>query len=107
MSSDSLKQFIDEKFLNDETIQNQLKATDSLDEFANLMVSLGGDLNYSFTDEEVRALVIEKVEKDKEGLDEESQHDIDKAMATIWKKGKFVEVGIEKLLDSPVRPCYP
>ncbi|MEL7357903.1 MAG: Nif11-like leader peptide family natural product precursor [Cyanobacteria bacterium J06560_6] len=108
MSVDSLNKFVADKFLCDETIQNQLKATNSLDEFTHLMVSLGNELDYSFTLEEVEALVVKEINKQKKQSNKRTQEKIDDAMATDWEDGRFVEIGIQSLKNSDeILPFYP
>ena len=105
MSKESLDKFVNERFLCDEITQNRLKATDSLDDFANVMVNLGAE-NYSFTAEEVKALVQSEIDKQKERLDDESKELLDQAMATNWKDGQFVETGIQNLRGDKILPIY-
>ena len=54
MSVDAIKVFY-EHTLNDESVQNQLIETNSIDDFINLSVKLGGELGYSFSEEEMRS----------------------------------------------------
>ena len=107
MSQKTLDQFVDEIFIHDTVVQDQLKATDSLDNFADLMVSLGNELGYSFTPDDVRALVNREIDKQKETLDDEGKGLLDHAMATNWKGGLFVKTGILNLKGEDVLPLYP
>lgn len=106
MSQESLDQFVKEKFLPLGATQDQLKKTESYDGFVELMVRLGNEQGYSFTPEEVRALVLNEINKQKETQDDESNQLLDNQMATNWEGGRFVETGILNLRGDDVLPLY-
>ena len=124
MSKESLDQFVKEEFLRPGTTQDKLKATESFDDFVNMMVSLGNP-KYSFTAEEVKEFVqneISRVNKaiqdeadqnkakvEKQDLDAATKADLiapiqaaaddykklgDDAVTTSWKKNRVVENAI-------------
>lgn len=130
MSEESLKQFINEKCLREQLIQDQLKATTDFDDFVNLMVELGNP-EYNFTAEEVKAFVQKEIDKQKEKIQNrtnetkaelqkeleennkliEAQADqeknaIDDAVANRWRDGRIVDTAIAELRDDDIRPCY-
>lgn len=107
MSEETLDKFLREQLFPSGAIQDQLKATESFDDFVNLMVRLGNEGNYSFTAEDVKALVQIEINKQKANMDTRSQALLDQEMATNWKDGEFVETGILNLRGEDVLPLYP
>lgn len=92
MSKESLEQFVKEEFLSSGATQDKLKATNSLDNFVDLMVSLGKEKNYNFTTEEVKAFLQEEIiEKSKKKKQEET----DLTKAEIEAKNISLEEKIE------------
>ncbi|MBW4593457.1 MAG: hypothetical protein KME46_11180 [Brasilonema angustatum HA4187-MV1] len=90
MSKQSLEKFLNEEFLHQGATQEKLKATDSFDNFVNLMVSLG-NINYSFTEEEVKAFLLDKINENKKT----KQDKADRAKAEIEAMNAPLEVKIE------------
>lgn len=107
MSKEALDQFVKEYFLPAGAAQDQLKATESFDEFVDLMVRLGSEQDYSFTAEDVRTLVLDEINKQKATLDARSQGLLDQEMAMNWKDGEFVETSIQILRGDDVLPLFP
>ncbi|MBE9100253.1 hypothetical protein [Vacuolonema iberomarrocanum] len=107
MSKEALDKFLKEQFLPAGETQDRLKATESFEAFVDLMVRLGHEENYSFTAEEVRALVLDEINQQKATMDARSQALLDQEMATNWKEGEFVETGILNLRGDDVLPAYP
>jgi uncharacterized membrane-anchored protein YjiN (DUF445 family) len=72
---ESLEQFVKEEFLSPGPTQDRLKATDSFDDFVNLMVSLGNEKKYSFTTEEVKAFFQNEIDKIKNQKQDKVDHE--------------------------------
>jgi hypothetical protein len=141
MSKGSLEQFIKQEICpqppkrDDLAVQEKLKATDSLESFANLMVSLGNELNYSFTAQEVQDFIREEQERRKTAIQEKFDRDkaqmenlhspakeqmqasaqaeadkqkleIDDAVQNHWQKSRIVEIVIANRNGDPIRPLY-
>jgi hypothetical protein len=71
MSQESLEQFVKEEFLRPGSTQDRLKATDTLDNFIELMVSLGKE-KYSFTAEDVKAFLQNRIDENKKKIQDEA-----------------------------------
>lgn len=80
MSQESLEQFVKEEFLRQVSIQDKLKATNNLDHFIALMVSLGKE-KYSFTAEDVKAFLQNKIDENKKKIQDRA--DFDKAKIEV------------------------
>jgi hypothetical protein len=94
MSKESLEQFVKEEFLHSRSTQDKLKATNSLDNFVDLMVSLGKEKNYSFTTEEVKAFLqdeIDKIKKKKQDEADITKVEIEAENISPEKKIEFKE----------------
>lgn len=107
MSEATLNNFLREQVFLPGVTQDQLKATESFEDFVNLMVRLGNEQGYSFTPEEVKTLVMSEINKQKADMDPRSQALLDQEMATNWKDGEFVETGIQNLRGDDILPLYP
>lgn len=95
MSKESLEQFVKEEFLSPGPTQDKLKATNSLDNFVDLMVSLGKEKNYSFTTEEVKAFlqdeIIDKSKKKKQDEADFTKAEIEAKNISLEEKIKLKE----------------
>ncbi|MBN4003832.1 hypothetical protein [Nostoc sp. LPT] len=90
MSQESLEQFVNEEFLRQGSTQDRLKATNSLDNFIELMVSLG-NVNYSFTADEVKTFLQKKIDDNKKKIQDKT----DLKKAEIEAKNVPIEAKIE------------
>jgi len=107
MSEAALDNFLKEQVFLPGATQDQLKATESYENFVDLMVRLGNEQGYSFTPEEVKTLVMNQINQQKADMDARSQALLDQEMATNWKDGEFAETGIQKLRGDDILPLYP
>nr|WP_322661280.1 hypothetical protein [Dendronalium sp. ChiSLP03b]MDZ8206570.1 hypothetical protein [Dendronalium sp. ChiSLP03b] len=71
MSQESLEQFVNEEVLRQGSTQDRLKATNSLDNFIEMMVSLG-NVNYSFTADEVKTFLQKKINDNKKKIQDKA-----------------------------------
>lgn len=107
MSKEALDNFLKEQVFLPGATQDQLKATESFEDFVDLMVRLGTEKGYSFTPDEVKALIMNEINQQKATMDPRSQALLDQEMATNWKEGEFVDTSIQKLRGDDILPLFP